>query len=47
MVEYIHPHYCDSRQPASFSVPFLKAVALNELALKSKRALEVNAFSVI
>lgn len=46
-VEHIHPHYCDSRQPASFSLPFLKAVALNEPALESSRALEANEVSVI
>lgn len=46
-VEHVHPHYCDSRQPASFSMSFLKAVPLNEPALESSRALEANVFSVI
>lgn len=47
MVEHVHPRYCDSRQPASFSMPFLKAVALNEPAVETSRALEANTFSVI
>jgi len=44
MEEHDHPHCCDARQPASFPMPFLKAVALNEAALESSRA---NTFSVI
>lgn len=47
MVEHVHLRYCDSRQPASLSVPFSKAVALNEPALDSSRASEANNFSVI
>lgn len=36
--ECVHQHYCDSKQPDSFSVPFSKAVAMNEPILESSTA---------